>query len=336
MSPIIITLFNLPNQELKPKINTKIIELKINSTLGLPKAIIKTITTIRKNNVNIIHSFMFHANMISRIVKIFADVKVINSIRVVERKWPMRVAMQKYTSFLVDSYTPNSKTIYNYLLSKRFNPKKIIIIPNAIEEYKIEKSNTLKKELNLTKDWPIILSVANFRKQKDIPTTLRAIAKICKTTPVYYLHAGSGNKYENEMRTCLELIKDLKIEENVKILGHRSDIKDLLEIANIWTYATHFEGQSNALLQAMHHAKPIVCTNIQENNEVARNNIESLQFKPKDFKVQAKQILKLIKDRKLAAKLANNARKRVITTFTIKEHINKTIKLYEELLNVRN
>ena len=279
---------------------------------------------------------MFHANMISRILKILTKVKVINSIRVVEKQWPIRVFLQKQTSFLVDKYTPNSKTIYDFLKTKKFNLKKTLIIPNAIEEYPITKSTSLKKELQITKKWPIILSVANFRKQKDIATTLKAVAKICQTTPVYYLHAGSGNKYENETSKCLDLIKELKIEDNVKILGHRSDIKELLEIANIWTYSTLFEGQSNALLQAMYHAKPIVCTNIAENNEVARNNIESLQFKPKDFKKQANLILKLIEDKKQAKKIGQNAKKRVKNIFTLQKQIKQTIKLYEELLNVRN
>ena len=114
-----------------------------------------------------------------------------------------------------------------------------------------------RSRFDLPPDEPLILNIGRLAEQKNQALLLRALAAL----PVGHLVlAGDG-----EDRGKLEaLAGQLGIAARVRFLGEvkRADIPDLLRATDIFAMPTRFEGQSNALLEAMHAGLAIVSSDI--------------------------------------------------------------------------
>jgi glycosyltransferase involved in cell wall biosynthesis len=114
-----------------------------------------------------------------------------------------------------------------------------------------------RTRFDLPADQPLILNIGRLAEQKNQALLLRALAAL----PAGHLVlAGDG-----EDRSKLEaLAGQLGIADRVRFLGEvkRADIPDLLRAADIFAMPTRFEGQSNAVLEAMHAGLAIVSSDI--------------------------------------------------------------------------
>jgi glycosyltransferase involved in cell wall biosynthesis len=274
---------------------------------------------------------LYHANLIGRFAAIGQKCNVISSVRnkLVNRKFSNFIDF--LTQGLVDTFTVNSKALENFVVGYGISKKKIAIIENGIDINKFKPSKSIeniKKELKL-KNIPTITSVASLTKQKDYPTLIRAISFVQKQLDVNFLIVGKGTGYEDETNKIKNLIQRLGL-KNVRILGYRQDIPNILAVSDVWVSSTLYEGQSNSLLEAMAMKKAIVTTNIPENSEVVVNNKEALFIPIKSPVNLSDALIKLLNDKKLAKKLGENAYKKLKADYDIKQTIRKIEDLYKK------
>lgn len=306
--------------------------LNTSNPLLFPVAILELRRLIKRHNIRIVHSYLFHANIVARFAAIGTKAKVISSIRIREKGKKSHLVVDKITSFLVDKYTAVSHTVRDFVIAKEgIPPEKIIAIPNGIDvaqfTLRVNKNKKLK-ELGLSGQRPILASIANLRWSKDYPTLFSALKSVLKKKPVDLLVVGNGEA-ELELK---KKATQLGLNGNVHFLGYRDDVPELLAISDLCILATLYEGQSNALLEYMATKKPIIATNIPENREVLTHTKEGLLVPPKQPQQLAGAILTLLRDNKLRATLASNAYARVKKYHDIKRVAKQTEQLYEELL----
>ncbi len=309
----------------------KLIVFNAASVFSLPTAILKLRKIIKQEKIDIVHSYLYHANIVSRIAAINTGAKVISSIRIKEIRKKSHNIIDALTSGLVDKYIVVAKNVRNFIIKKeKISPERIITIPNALDfkklDVKVDEQKKLK-ELGLKKDSKIIVSDANLRKTKDYPTLFRALKLVLNHYPVELLVVGKGEA-EKEYKRMAE---QLGIMKHVHFLGFRNDVLELMKISDICILSTFYEGMSNSLLEYMAMKKPIVATAIEENKEVIDDNKEGLLIKPQSPELMEKAIIKLLEDKKLGQRLAENAYKRVKKYHDIKRVAKQTEELYEEL-----
>ena len=324
-------IFDLLKQRVK-----NIYFLRVKNNFGFLKAFILLRKIIKKENPDILHCFMFHSNILGRFAAIGYKIQVISSIRTKLIYNKFGNLLDNITQRLVDVYMVNSKTLAKFIDDYGIKKQKIILIENGIDfnKFNLKRSpEDLKKELNLP-NLPIITMIANFKKQKDYPTMIKAIAYLQKDIDICFLAVGSGLEFEDEMNNIKDLVKKLKV-KNVKFLGFRNDIPEILSITDIWTSSTLFEGQSNSLLEAMAMKKQIVTTNISENAELVRDKKEALLVPIKTPIILANTIKRLLLDTSLAKELSENAYQKVSKNFGITRMFEKIKKLYN-LIALKN
>ena len=288
---------------------------------------------IKTENPDILHCLLPHANIIGRFAAIRRTCKVICSIRAKQYEKKYFIPLDRFTQKLVNCYLVNSKSLIQFEITQKIDKNKIVLIENGIdfENFKISNNpNKLRKELNL-QNQIIISMVAHLRKQKDHPTALRAIKHLQKEFNICFLIIGVGNPFENEKIKIKSLINELEL-KNVKFLGFRDDIPNLLAITDVWISSTLYEGQSNSLLEAMAIGIPIVTTNISENAEIVRDGKEALLVPIKSPLLMSKAIKRLIKDKRLAESISKNAYDRVCAKYQINKTLKKLEQLYSSLL----
>ena len=178
--------------------------------------------------------------------------------------WLIFYPIELLCSFLTDVIITINKE--DYLRAKRrFKAKKIVYIPGVgidtekINSIKIDKIIERKK-LGVPYNCKMLLSVGELSKRKNHEKIIRTLATISDKS-IYYCIAGVGDK-KNELR---ELSKKLGVDNQVKMLGFRTDIIKLCKIADIFCFPSLQEGLPVALMEAMAAGLPIVCSAIRGN-----------------------------------------------------------------------
>lgn len=231
------------------------------SYFKLPQYISKLKKIIKEFKPNIVHSFLFHTNILMKISLFFMkkDFKLITSYRADIRDFKLLYFLEKVNKNNVDLAISNTNAAF-IGMNKLFKKSKKLVISNGID---ISKSAKIKPNLQLgkkLKNKKIILTVANFRDEKDYRTNVLTCQELLKTRQDFcFIYIGTGPK-QNEIK---KLVSDLNLEKVILFLNRREDILQIMKISNVFFLPTKCEGQSNVMLEAMSMKLPIVTTNIE-------------------------------------------------------------------------
>lgn len=134
--------------------------------------------------------------------------------------------------------------------SKIMKSDKYRVINNAIDMerfgFSLESRDKIRNELELN-DKLVIGNIGRLHFQKNHTFILDVFKEILeKEKNAVLLLVGQGEEEENIKKK----IKDLEIENNVKMLGIRKDVPELLHAMDIFLFPSVFEGFGLALLEA--------------------------------------------------------------------------------------
>jgi glycosyltransferase involved in cell wall biosynthesis len=107
--------------------------------------------------------------------------------------------------------------------------------------------------------WPLLLNVGRLCQQKGQEHLIRALPQVRRHFPkAYALVAGRG-PLEAHYRA---VARECGVSGAVRLLGLRSDVKALLQCADIFVFPSLYEGLGGAMLEAMAMGRPIVASRI--------------------------------------------------------------------------
>ena len=217
--------------------------------------------------------------------------------------------------------------------NRRIAGNRIALIYNGVELDTLndsrEKTVTIRKELNISPDSPLIAAVGRMVWQKGFEYFIRTIPELVHNIPeARFLLVGDG-----PLRTNLEsLARNLKIDNTVIFTGFRSDIQELLAAIDILTVPSILEGFPMIILEAMAMATPIVATQIQGITEQISNGQEGILVPPENSEALTAGLIRMITDKTLATKLSHAARRRVEKYFSVEKMASDTQDVYLSLL----
>lgn len=162
----------------------------------------------------------------------------------------------------------NSKKILAELASEEGVPtEKLVLIYNGIKinnEKKIISHNT-NKIINFEKKNNVVMTiVANLIPYKGHINLIEVCSLLTEKNWILLI---VGEDRNNFLSILLKFIKKKNLDNQIKILGLRDDIDDILSISDIGVLASHEEGFSNAILEYMSFSLPVVATNVGGNPE---------------------------------------------------------------------
>jgi len=140
---------------------------------------------------------------------------------------------------------------------------RVSVIHNGVQRPKLPPRGESRAKFALKEADFAFVAIGRLNYQKNYPALLRWFSR---ANDGLLLIAGEGDD-----RAMLEaLIADLALEARVRLLGNlqRSDIEMLLSAADVFLQPSRFEGQSNAVLEAMAAGLPLVLSDIPEQREV--------------------------------------------------------------------
>ena len=142
---------------------------------------------------------------------------------------------------------------------------------------------------------------------------------------VTLLLVGKG-RYEPKL---LKLIKKMKLEENVKLLGYRSDIVKILSITDIYLASSLREGLPVNVMEAMYMGLPIIAVDNRGHRELVQHNENGFIVEQNSAMENnmSNYLNLLVNDKHLREKFGNDSKGKV-REYTLNNVINSMNKIY--------
>ena len=212
----------------------------------------------------------------------------------------------------------------------KIDKNKLIVINNGIDLNIITRCYD-RKIYDEYKDKRLLLSISNLINIKGIDYNIRAMARLLKKhhNLIYFIIGDGKERYSLE-----KLAKDLNINSNVKFLGYLGYRKTMeyISICDVFSLPSWEEGFGVVYLEAMAHGKPVIACKDQGISDIIKDGENGLLIKPKNVEMLVEAIDFLISNPKKAQKIGDRGRKMVLNNYTWEKNVQKTIKIYNEVL----
>lgn len=205
--------------------------------------------------------------------------------------YPIEKWLSKYTDCLI---TINNED-YN-IAKKQFKSKNIKMISGVGIDNSKFTPQTLERKLKLRQEYGysekdfILIYVAelSYRKHQDL--LIKTVSRLKNKIPnLKLLLVGEGD-YLNNYKI---LVNKLNLEENVKFLGYRKDIPNLMLISDVAVSSSRQEGLPVNVMEAMATGLPLVVTDCRGNRDLVIDGENGYIVKMDDVEEFANKIEKL-------------------------------------------
>lgn len=293
---------------------------------------------IKERRIRVVHGYQavdgLHLYLASRGLK---TVKKVLSFQGFIQDKRNRLA-SKFLIPRMDANIAVSRGLQNWLSEKDkldTNSKFSIIFNGADPKRLVPTGNSLRKELGMKSDSPLLGMIGNFYRdrRKDQFTVCKALPKVFKEFPAANcIFAGRIEEgAEDKMADCINFCIESKIIDRVHFLGARSDVPDILSALDVFVFSSLHEGLPVAVSEAMLAGVPMIVSNIEPLLEASGNGEFAEVFPVGDDRILSQKIIKLLNEPDARAELAGRALEFAEENFSIYSHLRGLKKLYEAI-----
>ncbi|MEE9295076.1 MAG: glycosyltransferase [Phycisphaerae bacterium] len=287
---------------------------------------------LRRIAPGLVHSFLFHANVASRVavpLSGHSPRKLITEIQTVEtqRRWHLTVGGM--THRLGYCVVANSKAVLEHLHHRAHMARsRLRCIPGGVDLNRMRQAPPIDPEsVGIRSGSSVLLWVGRLDPVKGLDELLDAFAEIAQETGAQLLIVGEG-AYEQQVR---RRITHNNLQHKVVMLGRRDDVPGLLRLADVFAFPSHTEGMPNALLEAMACGRPLVTTDVPGCRDIIAHEQTGLLVPPRDTEALASALKRLLLDRTLAEQLGRRAAEQVEAHHSFDQCVQRYASLYQEV-----
>lgn len=294
---------------------------------------------IRQVAPDIVHTWLFAANSYGRLAAERAQVPVIIAgERCVDpwKRWH-ELAIDRHLARHTQRLITNSSGVRNFYASHGIDPNLFAVIPNGISVPPLdhtaqslsEQRVQLLDELGLPPTARLIGTVGRLWPQKRHRDLIWAADLLkCVHDDTHLIIIGDG-----PLRWRLErYTRQIEIMDRVHFLGEQADVQRFLPHFSCFWLGSEYEGQSNALMEAMAWGLPCVATDIPGNRDLVVPEQTGYLVPVGDRAELARKTERILENPAWAAQLGASGRARMEQEFSIAQMVARHAQLYRELL----
>jgi len=209
-------------------------------------------------------------------------------------------------------------------------PESIRCIPRSVDLRKFD----IPRSDRQTNKSPTIAIVGRITPLKGHEYFLRAMAAVVRAKPyvkIWVIGDAPAEK-ESYKEGLLALTKHLGLTSHVEFLGSRKDIPQLLSQVDVLVLSTVTqESFGRVILEAQAAGANVVATRVGGVVELIDEGKTGLLVAPKEPEEMAQAVIKILEDKTLAREMVENAKKKILSQYTLDHMATQTIKVYREL-----
>ena len=239
---------------------------------------------------------------------------------------------------MADRVVTVAEAFASVLLGRGVSRERLSILHNAVEtESATERGmprnrSEVGKALSLSDSTSIVLSVSRLSAEKGVADLIRSFAVLARNRRTLALViAGDGP----DRKRLEDLSRALGIAAQTRFTGHVVDPSPYYAIADVLAIASHSEGSSHTLLEALSAGVPVVATMVGGTPEIVIDNVNGLLTAPREPHAMANAIERILADRRLASRLITAGKKTVAERFTPAIRAERLIRILRDVLQIR-
>ncbi len=222
---------------------------------------------------------------------------------------------------MIDDYDVESETI-------RYIPRSV-----DLENFKRREQHKSKGSER------IVAMVGRITPLKGHIYFIKAMAQVIRAVPntVVWIIGDAPEKKQGYKQELEVLIRRMGLAANIKFLGNRSDVHELLRKVDVLVMSSITpEAFGRVILEAQAVGVPVVATSVGGVVDIIDDKKTGLLVLPKDPEGMAAAVLQLFKDEKLVESLVDAAYTKIENYFTLEHMASQTVEVYKELMNSEN
>lgn len=247
---------------------------------GTPAALAALRKALGRLQPDVIHTWLYHADLAGGAVgRWLLGRPVVWSVHVtdldpagspVSTHW-VRAACGIASAWLPDRIICCSHSAYTAHLRLGYPAARMSVVPNGIDTRRFvpdaSARASLRSELGLARDAPLLGMLARFHPQKDHKTFLRAVAKTLANYPqTHVVLCGRGVDASNPVLT--RWIRMQGLGKQLHLLGEREDTARIQAGLDVACLASSAEALPLAVVEAMSCAVPVAATRVGDVSRV--------------------------------------------------------------------
>jgi glycosyltransferase involved in cell wall biosynthesis len=332
---------------------------RLRSLLRLPFIVFGLAALLKRQQIDVVQTHLFHSMMLGRMAAWLAGVPV--RLSMIPGPFHLEARTTRWmdiaTSWMDTSVIASCE--YTRALYRRFgvpdDQLALIYYGPAAERFDPTKTEAsdLRSEFRLPDQSPLIGMVANFyasggrkgmtpsRLQrlsiKGHEHLIRAAPRILEEFPrARFLLVGKawdalGLEHMQAMR---RLVQQLGLQDKVLFAGYRPDVASVLKSLDVSVQASNSENLGGTI-ESLLMERPTVATRVGGMPDAVRDGETGLLAKPADPDDLARAVRALLRDRDHATRLARNGRSLMLQRFTLSRTASDLDELYRSQLAAR-
>jgi glycosyltransferase involved in cell wall biosynthesis len=320
----------------------QIVDLKRRGRLDLLPFFFRLVNLVKRENPDILHSYLQVSNIWSAIVKlVLPRIKVVWGIRAsnmaVEKydwQWQLTDKAESLLAKIPDWIICNSQAGVVYYAGKGYPKEKMSMIHNGINTEgffpDLKLGRLLRKQWGVQDNQKLIGMAARIDPKKDYPNFLQASSLLVKERKdLRFVCIGDGpDKLIQEYR---DLARALNLEQVLTWAGKQEDMIGVYNALDVLVLSSAYgEGFPNVIGEAMACSVPCVATDVGDSAQLIGSLGEIVP--PQDPEALKRGILTLLNQfEKNGTNLGKEIRQRIIERFSVSGLVSRTAELLNEV-----
>jgi glycosyltransferase involved in cell wall biosynthesis len=280
-----------------------------------------------------VHTWLYSAGTYGRAAARAAGVEhiVAGEYRVDRWKSTWQWMVDRRLARVTDRYAVNSGAIQDYCVEHGLPAEKFTVIPNGVEPARASNVSRaeLLEELHCPPNARLIGVVGRLNPAKRVKDLIWAadLLRVLHDN-LRLLVIGDGPE-----RAVLERFARLASDlDHIRFLGERDDVWRLTPHFDVLWNGSGYEGQANAVMEAMAAGVPVVASDIPGNRELVVHGETGYLVPIAGRAARARHTDQIFNDAALAARLGTAGKQRMLAQFTIEENVRRYEELYRQLI----
>jgi glycosyltransferase involved in cell wall biosynthesis len=292
---------------------------------------------------HIVHATLYRACILSRFLSGRARVNVVNSLvsdsygDVRQSMISLAARIKLFSIQLLDRLTARRVNVFvaNSNAIKESYAKKVNVDLGKIEtiyrgrdpeRFRLPEDNetyrkSIREEFNLGETAFVFLHVGRLVASKGQLDLVQAFHQAQASLPETVLLLAGEGPYRNTLEAY---VRQHNLQNKIILLGQRDDISKLLAASDVFVTATHYEGHSGAIIEAMFSGTPMIVSDIAPNLETVSASMARI-FSRGDVGQLKKELVYSFESYTQLKTLAQHAQQHAYDNFSIqgvRQHYN--------------
>jgi len=289
----------------------------------------------RRERVNIWHGHDYKSNALGLLVRRFWPMHLVTTVHgwvKHTRRTPLYYRIDKLCLPRYESVICVSDDLRERALECGVPQDRCLLIENGIDtvEFSRQASVAAAKRREGFSDRFTIGAVGRLSAEKGFDLLIRAAHELIKRgLDIQVVIAGEGEA-ESELT---QLIHELQLQDRVRLLGYRSNVRGLYEALDLFVLSSLREGLPNVVLEAMAMETPVLATRVAGIPRLIQDGVNGMLIDSGSVEQLTDSIAKLFKDATLRARIVAAGRQTVVEHFNFASRMTKIQALYDRLLS---